>query len=598
MDTRCEVSVLGAQETTFEVSGHHYALVQVTGLPEGAVLDYDVRLNGDLVWPPVRDSEQSRTPGVSESGSPSSSGPSALSQSGHRSRRVTGLPSSTIRTLEPGRAQRIAFGSCRVPTQRTVEGRRKYGVDALEAYAVRIATDPDGGRPDLMVMLGDQVYADETTELTRQRIATRRDLSQPPGGEVADFEEYTWLYHESWSDPQIRWLMSTVPTAMIFDDHDVHDDWNTSRSWRADVKKTSWWSERILGGLVSYWVYQHIGNLSPDELADDAVYQRVRALAAEGEDAAPYLREFAAMADAEADGGKGYRWSFWRDLGNTRLVVIDSRCGRMLDGGTRSMLSDAEFDWVSDRVIGDYDHLLIGTSLPWLMAPAVHQVEAWSEHLAEGPGRLRSGFGEKLRRAADLEHWPAFHDSFDRLARLIADVAAGERGSRAPATVCVLSGDVHHSYVCEADVTPLMGTVPAEPSKVYQLTCSPVHNTIPGVMRLAFSVSWTRPVTRLARVLFTRPRTIPETLMRWWVVGGPLFGNAISTLVLEGRAARVVLESTRAAEPLPPRNRLTVATPGHEPDNQWALTEDDWDPARYPLDVEVARDLSQDAGAG
>ncbi len=102
---------------------------------------------------------------------------------------------------------------------------------------------------------------------------------------------------------------------------------------------------------------------------------------------------------------------------------------------------------------------------------------------------------------------------------------------------------MHHSYFCKADVTPLMRDVPREVSKVYQLTCSPVHNTIPGPMRLAFSISWTRPVTRVARLLFTRPRTIPETLMKWWTIGGPVFGNAISTLVLEGRAARVVLES-------------------------------------------------------
>ena len=50
----------------------------------------------------------------------------------------------------------------------------------------------------------------------------------PPGETIADFEEYTRLYRESWSEPHIRWLLSTVPTAMIFDDHDIIDDWNTS----------------------------------------------------------------------------------------------------------------------------------------------------------------------------------------------------------------------------------------------------------------------------------------------------------------------------------------------------------------------------------
>ena len=123
---------------------------------------------------------------------------------------------------------------------------------------------------------------------------------------MRDFEEYTWLYDESWSDPQVRWLLSTLPSSMIFDDHDVRDDWNTSDSWRREMQATSWWEERIIGGLSSYWVYQHLGNLSPAALAKDDLYQRVRA---HDGDAEPLLREFAAAADAEADGHKGAQWS-------------------------------------------------------------------------------------------------------------------------------------------------------------------------------------------------------------------------------------------------------------------------------------------------
>ena len=51
----------------------------------------------------------------------------------------------------------------------------------------------------------------------------------PPIDLVADFEEYRWLYHESWTPDVERWLLSVVPTAMIFDDHDMIDDWNISR---------------------------------------------------------------------------------------------------------------------------------------------------------------------------------------------------------------------------------------------------------------------------------------------------------------------------------------------------------------------------------
>ncbi len=65
-----------------------------------------------------------------------------------------------------------------------------------------MAADPAAGRPDLLLLLGDQVYADEISDDTRRWLAARRDLSEPPGAEVADFEEYTRLYYESWLDPR------------------------------------------------------------------------------------------------------------------------------------------------------------------------------------------------------------------------------------------------------------------------------------------------------------------------------------------------------------------------------------------------------------
>ena len=97
-------------------------------------------------------------------------------------------------------------------------------------------------------------------------------MSQPPGEEVADFEEYTRLYREAWTDPDIRWLLSTVPSVMIFDDHDVIDDWNISWEWVEDARSQRWWNGRITGAFMSYWIYQHLGNLAPPELAEEPLY--------------------------------------------------------------------------------------------------------------------------------------------------------------------------------------------------------------------------------------------------------------------------------------------------------------------------------------
>jgi phosphodiesterase/alkaline phosphatase D-like protein len=226
------VTVLGCSARTFEVAGHHYALVGVTGLEPDATVPYTVEVDGERSWPLP--------------GSP--------------------YPDSVIRTRGPATADRhrIVFGSCRYAK---VDDRRlaaKLGIDALDAYAVRMASRPHDEWADALLLLGDQVYADELTPKVRRQIAGKRDRHPEwPDDEIVGYDEYAGLYRNSWADPEIRWIMSTVPTAMIFDDHDVRDDWNTSAAWRDEMRATSWWRERIRSGLASYWVYQHLGTCRP-----------------------------------------------------------------------------------------------------------------------------------------------------------------------------------------------------------------------------------------------------------------------------------------------------------------------------------------------
>ncbi|NEE60529.1 alkaline phosphatase family protein, partial [Streptomyces sp. SID8455] len=86
-----------------------------------------------------------------------------------------------------GPGVRISFGSCRWAAS-PGGGQDPVGPDALVTLAARLAADPAAERPDVLLLLGDQVYADETSEATRQRLAARRDLREAPGAEVADFE--------------------------------------------------------------------------------------------------------------------------------------------------------------------------------------------------------------------------------------------------------------------------------------------------------------------------------------------------------------------------------------------------------------------------
>jgi len=239
------------------------------------------------------------------------------------------------------------------------------------------------------------------------------------------------------------------------------------------------------------------------------------------------------MADREADGAKGYRWSYRRDFGGVRLIVVDSRCGRILDDRERAMVGADEARWIEDQLsTSDSEHLLLATSLPWLLPRAVHDLESWDEALCAGArGERMARFGEKMREAADLEHWASFRASFDWLAGVLEKVA---RGSAAPATICVLSGDVHHQYVAQAHWPSTVD------SRVYQIVVSPVHHSVPRSQRMIFRAGWSRLLERVTRTL-GRWDNVPDLPLTWTKNAGPYFGNGLAQLLLDDRSAEFTL---------------------------------------------------------
>jgi hypothetical protein len=522
-DTACEVEILGRRGHTFTVGGRHYALVILRDLEPGSSTEYEVRLNGARRWP--------------EPDSP--------------------FPASRIQTLPGSGAVRIVWGSCRVARPHTGsyildvdEHPEGVGVDALHALALRMRDQAQEQWPRLLLLLGDQVYADEASPETVAKLRARRDTSRAPGEEVLDVDEYTMLYEESWCDPSIRWLMSTVGSAMMFDDHDVHDDWNTSESWIRDMRATSWWHQRIVSGLLTYWVYQHLGNLSPDELDANPLYKRVIA----ADDAEPLLRDFAETADRD-EGGR--LWTFSRLIGNARLVVLDGREGRVLDDGHREMIDADEWAWLKSELHDDYDHLLIAGTLPVLLAPTLHWVEAWNEAVCSGAwGRWARGPAESLRRALDLEHWAAFQDSFHRLIALIGEIGSGRDGA-APASIVMLGGDVHQSYAERVTFPPHAGVT----SSVYQAVCSPFRNQLAKrERRMVGTARRSRLARRLARRL-ALSAGVREPEIRWDVVQDPTWRNQLGWLTIDGRRLDLTIESTPAshAPALEPVLELRIA---------------------------------------
>ncbi|WP_392425713.1 alkaline phosphatase D family protein [Barrientosiimonas humi] len=524
----CTVTVRAGERSwsmrTFRVHDHHYALVQVDGLEPGSVQDYTVEIDGEQVWP-LADSP---------------------------------YPPSRIATIERDKPTRLAFGSCRTSVPHDAEHTRTHGVDALRATAVHLATHPDSSHwPDMVAFLGDQVYADETSEEMRAYIEQRRGLEEPPGEELKDFEEYAHLYWLAWTDPANRWLLSTLPSVMIFDDHDVRDDWNTSDAWHEEMNATDWWHERLMGALMSYWVYQHVGNLSPEALAEDEVWQQV--LEHQGSEVTHELDLTEVLHDLSYEVDRHperYRFSYAIDLGDARLLMIDSRAARELEPGKRNMLDPSELEWLDENMRGDVEHLLIGTSLPFLLPPGIHDLEAWNEAMAEGAWGERFGrLGEKLRQAVDLEHWAAFEHGFDQMTDFTMSVARGERG-RPPATITFLSGDVHNSYVTRIDDPEQYGAR----SLIVQAVCSPIRNPLPRHVRV-LQASLARQLARPMRALAASSEKVPDPPYPWSITDGPWFDNNLAVLQVDGPQLELTWHTgdISAGDPQEPELR-TVAT--------------------------------------
>ena len=136
--------------STFTVEGHHYALLLVDDLAPASVTPYDVRLDGELVWPPD-----------------------------------DGRPQPVVHTRDNEPRTRLVFGSCRVgDPQPTNLGRewpddvKTLGIDALWTYSKQLQRG-EMEWPDAVLLLGDQVYADEVSPETLEFIEQRRGTDTP-----------------------------------------------------------------------------------------------------------------------------------------------------------------------------------------------------------------------------------------------------------------------------------------------------------------------------------------------------------------------------------------------------------------------------------
>lgn len=215
---------------------------------------------------------------------------------------------------KPGqiRSFRFGFGSCFRPD----------GEFAGEAF--RHILDHQKGLA-FMLMLGDQIYADEWKYNGLGRVAVTR-------------EEYRQVYVNTWSDPDFRKLLASVPVFMTLDDHEVDNDWHWEDK-RREHARVPWYTrflrwiggrpvterrlprKRIRGALRAYW--EHQGMHAPDLLVP---MERKRA-----------SKDFNLT---EYDRGS-LAYAFY--YGPAAFLVMDTRTMRVHNRNTQIMLGEAQW---------------------------------------------------------------------------------------------------------------------------------------------------------------------------------------------------------------------------------------------------------------
>jgi len=245
---------------------------------------------------------------------------------------------------------------------------------------------------------------------------------------------------------RVQRLLAHTPTYMIFDDHDITDDWNLTAQWEKNAYEHPF-SRRIIGnGLFAYWLCQGWGN-DPAKFSGDFWQQ------------ADQYQQRANKENHDSLIETLYRFSNWQYTLNTspKLVVLDSRTRRWR---SETNIGDPSglMDW---EAMCELQQELIGHNAIVLVSPApIFGVKA-----IEAIQRLATNLGQPL--AVDAENWMAHPGSASTILNIF-------KHPKTPHHFVILSGDVHYSFVYDIELrfhhfSP----------KIWQITSSGIKNQFP-----------------------------------------------------------------------------------------------------------------------
>ena len=244
---------------------------------------------------------------------------------------------------------------------------------------------------------------------------------------------------------RVRRVLAHLPVYMIFDDHDITDDWNLTRGWEEAVYNHPF-AKRIVGNaLIGYWLCQGLGN-NPQQL-HRLTEQALSHFTEHG------IEDHDKLIDLMLD------WDQWHYTLETtpKLVVLDTRTQRWRSESSLVKPSGL-MDW---EALCDLQQELIGQQSVILVSAA----PVFGVKMIETIQKIFTFFGKAL--VVDAENWMAHKGTASVMLNIF-------RHYKTPPNFIILSGDVHYSFVYDIELRFRRNS-----PKITQITSSGIKNQFP-----------------------------------------------------------------------------------------------------------------------
>lgn len=275
--------------------------------------------------------------------------------------------------------------------------------------------------------------------------------------------------------PRAARALARIPVYMIFDDHDVTDDWNLSALWETTAYQHPF-SCRIIGNaLLGYLLCQGWGN-QPQQF--DELLSESQALFNTGTE-----EQLLDHQQQDALINQLLHFRHWHYSLNTvpKLVVLDTRTHRWRSEVRRGHPSGL-MDWES---LTDFQQEVMGEDAVVVVSAA----PMFGVKLIESIQRVFTWFGKPL--LVDAENWMAHRGAANVLLNIFGH-------PRTPRHFVILSGDVHYSFAYDVTLRHK-----ANSPTIWQINSSGIKNQFPHQL-----LEW---LDRLNRWLFA-----PWSPLNWF----------------------------------------------------------------------------------